>query len=800
MMDTNLVADLDLDLDLNGKSGNDTLAGAGGNDRIFGGAGSDTMNGGAGSDFLNGGSDNDSLIYNVTANSAPGTADVYMGGSGKDTVILEFTRAEWLLPQTQSQIAAYLTHLALVTNAKTGEVANGLASDFVFTFGTSKLTLQMMENVRVFVDGVELTAANDLATANADGGTTTEDGGAVDVKVLLNDSVPDLVASLTLDTGPAHGTATLFMPDPNVPADWYFRYTPTTADYQYLAAGESGTDTFTYKVFDANGDWSIATVTITITGTNDGPIVAAVDVTGAATELGTPVGNLTDSGTIAFSDVDLTDVHSVGAVTASADALGTLTASVTTGTDDATGLGGVVTWNYSVAASALEYLAKDQTKVETFSFDISDGQGGVVSRTVSVTLTGTNDAPDIQTITTDSAAKTLTETNAGLTSTGTLTVTDADLADMVASSVTGVALSGTTGTLTSADVLGFLALAPLAGLAANTDDTHNLTWNFDSGSQAFNYLAVGQSLTLAYTVQSSDGNGGTDSQQVSITITGTADGPTDIVLTGVTPGGNNVPNGTIGQLSAVGATGTVSYSASVVEKDLLGVVQADATPDITVSGTGAVASAGGSTIEAARIYELSVTATDGGGSLSETFRVVAGSTGADTINLGSTLEDLVFLIGGNDIVFAGAGSDTVFGQNDNDSIHGGEGNDVLWGMNGNDTLYFDTALNSTTNVDRIMDFNGSGDKLFLSTAQFTGIGVGAGTLAATDFQQVTSGGTGDVSGLSVGAAVNIVFDSSTGALYFDADGGSLSNATQFAVLELAGLSGVFNNADILFGA
>ncbi len=110
------------------------------------------------------------------------------------------------------------------------------------------------------------------------------------------------------------------------------------------------------------------------------------------TEAVTPAGNLTDTGTIAFTDVDLTDVHSLSAVTPSAGALGTLMASVSTDTTGS-GVGGVVTWSYSVAASAVEYLAAGQTKVETFTFDVLDGQGGSVPRTVSVTITGTNDAP-----------------------------------------------------------------------------------------------------------------------------------------------------------------------------------------------------------------------------------------------------------------------------------------------------------------------------------------------------------------------------------------------------------------------
>src|SRR5438445_309502 len=111
----------------------------------------------------------------------------------------------------------------------------------------------------------------------------------------------------------------------------------------------------TVNVVDGQGGRVPRTVSVTITGTNDAPIVAATDVTGAVTELVTPAGNLTDSGTIAFTDVDLTDVHSISTVTPSAGALGSLTASVSTDTTGS-GLGGVVTWNYSVAASAVEYL------------------------------------------------------------------------------------------------------------------------------------------------------------------------------------------------------------------------------------------------------------------------------------------------------------------------------------------------------------------------------------------------------------------------------------------------------------
>ena len=213
---------------------------------------------------------------------------------------------------------------------------------------------------------------------------------------------------------------------------------------------------------------------------------------------------------------------------------------------------------------------------------------------------------------------------------------------------------------------------------------------------------------------------------------------------------------------------------------------------------------GSNGIEDGRIYELSVTATDSGGSLTQPFRVVTGTTGTDTINLSGSSEDLVFLAGGNDSIFTGSGDDTVYGQSGTDLIHAADGNDVVYGMNGTDTFYFDTAAERSDQrrhdqgLQRQQRQPERRHDVPLD-AVFAGIGSGTGTLAAADYASVSSGGSGDVSALSVGAAVNIVFDSSTGALYYDANGGSLADATKFAVIDLGGLSGTFNNGDIKFG-
>jgi Ca2+-binding RTX toxin-like protein len=189
-----------------------------------------------------------------------------------------------------------------------------------------------------------------------------------------------------------------------------------------------------------------------------------------------------------------------------------------------------------------------------------------------------------------------------------------------------------------------------------------------------------------------------------------------------------------------------------------------------------------SQFEQSRLYELVVTASDGGGSFAKSFRVATGSDVADTINLGGvTTDDLAFAGDGNDTVFAGAGNDTVYGQKGNDQIHGGSGNDVLWGMGGNKTIMFDTALDPATNIDRIMDFDDAHDVIQLSTAVFTAFS-GSGSLTAAQFQQIASGGGGDVGALSVGSPVRVVYDASTGGLYYDSDGGLLANAIEFAVI------------------
>src|SRR4029079_11359517 len=134
---------------------------------------------------------------------------------------------------------------------------------------------------------------------------------------------------------------------------------------------------------------------------------AGTTATGNVTEAtGVVLGNLSTTGTIAFNDVDLIDVHTTSVVAAGSNTLGrTLTMGAVS--ESATTEPGTVGWTYTVADNATDYLAAGQTATESFTVTIDDGHGGTVDQVVTITVTGTNEAPTI--------------TAAGTTATGNVT-------------------------------------------------------------------------------------------------------------------------------------------------------------------------------------------------------------------------------------------------------------------------------------------------------------------------------------------------------------------------------------------
>lgn len=456
---------------LNGGARDDLIHGRGGHDRIGGGAGNDVLDGGAGNDTVSGDSGNDLLIYDLSENV--GSTDVYDGGSHIDTLQLVMTRAEWRSPAVQADIARYLAFLDEVTHPVNGQANN---KNFTFSFG---LIASKFENIRIIVDGVEMDPRDEAVTLVDDVMTAGEDTSSVSVDVLANDSVPDLIATLT-NTQPEHGTVSLVRTS-GAPASAdtaSFTCTPDASHWQYLAVGETATDTFTYTVTDSDGDVRTATVTVTITGSNDAPVLEAVVSEGAVTE--DSVSSVT--GVIDLSDADLSDGHTVTSEAGDDGYLGTFSASMV---DDGAGDGaGSVTWNFDVDPAAIQFLAAGETLTQTYVVTISDGNGGAVSQTVTVTITGTNDAPVV----------TAADASGGVTETSPVVAPQAETTPVLAEAESN-------DTFATAQVIdrGLFRIAPNANLGDASDPSLSIEGSVAApGAQdVFRIdLAAGELLTL----------------------------------------------------------------------------------------------------------------------------------------------------------------------------------------------------------------------------------------------------------------------------------------------------------------
>ena len=138
---------------------------------------------------------------------------------------------------------------------------------------------------------------------------------------------------------------------------------------------------------------------------------------------------------------------------------------------------------------------------------------------------------------------------------------------------------------------------------------------------------------------------------------------------------------------------------------------------------------------------------------------------------------------GNDTLVGTSGPDTINGLGGNDSIDGGLGRDVIDAGTGDDTLYggsegaineqdsltggaggdhFVIAQPSGSPVDQITDFVSGTDKLQLNGALFSNIGVSGNFVPADDrFNYGTA---------AFDATDRVIFNSSTGELFYDPDG------------------------------
>ncbi len=130
----------------------------------------------------------------------------------------------------------------------------------------------------------------------------------------------------------------------------------------------------------------------------------------------------------------------------------------------------------------------------------------------------------------------------------------------------------------------------------------------------------------------------------------------------------------------------------------------------------------------------------------------------------------------DDSLNGNSGANVIRGGAGHDRLKGYGGNDLLAGGAGNDAFIFNSALDAATNVDTISDFGNGDDAIWLDRAIFSAILQPRGTLLASAFKNL------DAPGAVVDADDRILYDQSTGDLFYDGDGSAAGGRVRFAAL------------------
>ncbi|MGB7520642.1 MAG: tandem-95 repeat protein, partial [Spirulinaceae cyanobacterium] len=494
--------------------------------------------------------------------------------------------------------------------------------------------------VNITINGV-----NDVPVANDDNLTIDEDTPLTTASFLDNDSDTDSSDTLiftSLDTNNTLGQV-------SIGAANNITYNPNNA-FDYLAPGETATDSFTYTIDDGNGGTDTATVTLNINGVNDAPTISDINKVGDEdTVISFTAADFTD----VFNDVEGDSLNQINIVSLPPSGILRLN-DIIVGAGDSIAAADLGKLNFTPDANF--------NGNTSFAWNASDGSLFASGAVVNLTVNSVNDNP----ISTDDNATTPQDTA--------LTI------DVLANDSDPV--EGDSVFINSFDansVAGGSVTLDDNGTASDlTDDKliYTPTPGF-MGTDSFNY-------TIA------DGNGGTSTATVNLTV----DPANDLTLFG-TPGddtlvgdsGNDSLFGLEGNDTLQGLGGDDFAEGGAGDDNILG----DAGDDNLFGNSGNDLITGGEGNDFL----------DGGADNDQLF----GEVGNDQI-FGGEGDD--FLSGGlgNDFLDGGAGDDILFGNLENDTLLGGAGNDLIRGGEGDD------LIDGGTGSDRLFG-DGGADKFLL---------------------------------------------------------------------------------------
>nr|WP_309501913.1 VCBS domain-containing protein [uncultured Roseovarius sp.] len=396
-------------------------------------------------------------------------------------------------------------------DAETGAWSYALDNDRPATEALTKGEKVTDELTVVSADGtasetivINITGTNDVPEVTDDSRTVTEDVDADSGKLTTSGQVEiaDVDAGESkFDLGSLTFTGGTALGDLKIDADgnWTYEIENSLAEVQSLAEDESFTESWTITSVDGT---ATSTITVTIKGTNGDPVISG-NATGDVVEDGVQIA----TGQLTQTDEDSNNTHTWRIEGSSGD-YGTLSV------DDSTGQ-----WTYVLdnGNADVQALGENETLTEKVTVRVSDNHGGFDEQVVSITITGTNDGPQIAPDGDTSGA--VTEIDDGApgendtrhSQTGRLIMTDPDLTDRpdLSVSVLPGAATGYLGEFTFVE----------------DADTGVIDWTFEVDDADLDALREGEVLVQTYEVTVIDPDGLTATETVSITIAGTNDQP-----------------------------------------------------------------------------------------------------------------------------------------------------------------------------------------------------------------------------------------------------------------------------------
>ncbi len=752
-------------------SGNSLQSGAG-NDTLFGNAGDDTLDGGTGNDSMKGGAGNDIYVVSGTADHVDET-----GGDGIDTVHASVT---FSLANT-SFVHGAVENLTLTG---TGNIsATGNALDNLLTGNSADNTLTGAAGDDTLIGGAGSDsmvggAGNDTYDVDSLGDTVSEGLNAGTDTVLVGNltfdyTLPDNhLENLTINSseGPVRATGNaganlIRLPGVNtVGATIEGGEGNDTVDARGAAVVDDSGIEF-YGGVETRDGGGADEIFLELSGSYSNLVVSGfetvnLDVEAGATDLGASA--IAGAKLIVLSGDDPLTFNAAGGFLAGktfrlTDYFDSLAFS---------GADGTLVLELDNADFSLSGASITALDITTLDTDCTLDVSGLTDATLytirgddDVTLSGLADGADIELFEyagasfhfdaePENGTFTLFLGNTFTTLTAGSNVTEVTL------DVTGTAPSGVT-----VEAQGTLGLLALSG----ADDPLQVT-NLDAAVVDATNFGIG-TLLLSDRVAGSIfiADEGTADDSATIFWSGFAGGQT--LEFGADAGGIT---GTFAVLDSSdrivdGATGdgdALFANASGIN-GVFGALAISRIEDVTF-----YASSGTVEIDASRMTEVEWIYINAGGS-ADSFTLIDVSSHVDGTASTSPLTILFADAYAGAVATGGSGDDSLAGTDGEDQLNGADGNDTLAGGGDADSFAFDTAPGAG-NVDTILDFASGTDKLALDSGVFAGLTFTGGVLDATSFSD---------SGAPASASPQIVYDPSTGALYYDADGNT-SGATQ----------------------